>query len=588
MEFELAGLASRFLALGIDVLIQAGLAAALLILASVAFPVVVGEITGSPPAWRTGLSILGVFLIRWGYFVFFETRLRGQTPGKKALGLRVMRESGLPVGVVQALVRNLLRVADAMPLPLCVVGVASVLLSRKGQRLGDLAAGTVVVRERFRGTREPAVDSERIAGWVTRIEEGRSRSAVVLPRGRIDIRQIALIEAYFARESKLKDAQRFQLSWQIAEPLLPLFDHRAEDWKGLPDRSLRCEALMTDVLEMAGPGAAEEHPVENDAPGDVSTRAKLWEEFPARAETLLKKGVRGLSRLSPDELAVLLADCRQITSDLARAQSMGADQQTVRKLNRMAIGGHMLVYGHLKAPRRFGKRDWLTAFPRTLRANAWALLLAALLLFCPAVISAFAVRADPAAAYDLAGPEFFDFTPASGESLHRVPQLMRPVMASTIVSNNLQVAILCFAFGLSAGVGTAWLLVMNGIQLGAVIGWLGANGNPRAVWGWILPHGGTEILAILIAGAAGLLLARAILAPGPLRRSAALKAMARKALVLELGCMAMLAVAALIEGFVSPSSIGFAPRMLIAAVMIALWIAFFLGAGARRPRAGAV
>ena len=140
---------------------------------------------------------------------------------------------------------------------------------------------------------------------------------------------------------------------------------------------------------------------------------------------------------------------------------------------------------------------------------------------------------------------------------------------------------------MTLGVGTAALLAFNGVHLGSVMGWMNLTGGSRALWGWIMPHGVTEIGAIIIAGAAGLLLARAILIPGPYRRSASLRAAARKALVLELGCMAMLGAAGMIEGFVSPSTIGLASRLAIMVASVVLWLLYFWRAGRRRPESPA-
>ena len=194
---------------------------------------------------------------------------------------------------------------------------------------------------------------------------------------------------------------------------------------------------------------------------------------------------------------------------------MGADRGTLERLNRLAISGHVLIYGYARPRRR--EKGWklLAAFPRAVRANVWAIAISSALFFCPAVISSIAVRVDPSVAYDLVGPDFYDFQPASGASLHSFPQLMRPVVASTVLTNNLQVAILAFAFGLTAGVGTAWLLIVNGMHLGAVIGWLGMHGQASSVWGWIMPHGGTEILAIIMAEPPGFSSPRPCCCRGP-------------------------------------------------------------------------
>ncbi len=504
LEFRLAGPGSRLLALVIDALICGALYAALIIILVVAgFSFGGSDATSS---WLTVLVLFAFFLIRWGYYLFFEIRLRGQTPGKRAMGIRAVREGGLPLGIRHSLIRNLLRVVDSFPQPLCIVGGVSVLATRKGQRLGDLAAGTVVIRERFRARKETAEDNRQSAGWVSRLEQGRSRTPVVLPHGQVSIAQVALIEEYFRRVSRLDEEQRRSLSWRIALPLLPLFDKDPAQWEPAVDRVTLCESLLLEILDLArqsAPGGrtADREGASSESPA-AEQKARMWNDFSRRTEELLRKGRRGISRLRPAELRELLVGYRGITSDLARAQSMGADPGTLDRLNKMAISGHVLIYGYARPRRR--KTAWkvIGAFPRAVRANAWAVALSSLLFFCPAVISSIAVRVDPTAAYDLVGPDFYDFRPASSSSMHSFPALMRPVVASKVMTNNLQVAIIAFALGLTAGVGTAYVLISNGIHVGAVAGWLGMHGQASSLWGWIMPHGGTEILAIIIAGAA--------------------------------------------------------------------------------------
>jgi uncharacterized membrane protein SpoIIM required for sporulation len=285
--------------------------------------------------------------------------------------------------------------------------------------------------------------------------------------------------------------------------------------------------------------------------------------------------------MSAAEMKSLLVDYRRISTDLARAQSMGADRATVSRLNRMASGGHNLLYGYVKAKAAPGLRSWFGRFAAEIRDNYRVVLLSAFLFFAAAIVSFLAVRWNPELAFELVGPEFYEFEPAREESLHDIPEIMRPVAASAILSNNLQVSILAFAFGMTLGIGTGYLLLYNGMHLGSVIGWMSLTGNGRALWGWVMPHGVTEIAAVIIAGAAGLLLAKGILVPGAYRRSHSLKRLAGKALILELGCMLMLGVAGLIEGFVSPSQIGFSARVTIMGASILLWLLYFAAAGRR-------
>jgi uncharacterized RDD family membrane protein YckC len=149
LALDLAGLGSRFTAGLIDLLIKTLIAAALLVAAIPLGGVIAVVVEAGVP-----------LLVYIGYDVLFETLGSGRTPGKRWSGLRVMRADGGPEDLVASLVRNVLRLIDGLPLSY-LPGIASILLTRRNQRLGDLAAGTIVVRERRGGRRagEPGADA---------------------------------------------------------------------------------------------------------------------------------------------------------------------------------------------------------------------------------------------------------------------------------------------------------------------------------------------------------------------------------------------------------------------------------------------
>lgn len=138
-EFELASVGSRALAWLIDVLVMSALLFAGALITSV-FSTLVGGLAGA-------LFLIGGFLVQWWYGAILEWAWSGRTLGKRVVGLRVIDERGLRVSFLQAVIRNLVRVADLLP-GLYLLGGTSVLLDRKARRLGDIAAGTLVVRER--------------------------------------------------------------------------------------------------------------------------------------------------------------------------------------------------------------------------------------------------------------------------------------------------------------------------------------------------------------------------------------------------------------------------------------------------------
>ncbi|MBV9957192.1 MAG: RDD family protein, partial [Acidobacteria bacterium] len=149
LHFALASIGNRFLACAVDHTLQV----VAIILLYIGFYIVADMVSLSAtlqdaPKWVIALLIIFIFLIISGYFVFFEWLWNGQTPGKRWLKLRVIREDGRPITFWEAAVRNLLRTFDMMPAPFYSIGFIAVFVSAKDQRAGDLIAGTVVVRER--------------------------------------------------------------------------------------------------------------------------------------------------------------------------------------------------------------------------------------------------------------------------------------------------------------------------------------------------------------------------------------------------------------------------------------------------------
>jgi uncharacterized membrane protein SpoIIM required for sporulation len=152
-------------------------------------------------------------------------------------------------------------------------------------------------------------------------------------------------------------------------------------------------------------------------------------------------------------------------------------------------------------------------------------------------------------------------------------------MSSAIVTNNVQVAALAFAGGMLLGIPTLWVVLNNGLMIGALGALFGAKGFGLDFWATVAPHGVIELTAFQIAAGGGLLLAGAIVAPGRLRRIDALKANGRRAIALLFGVAAMLAVAGTIEGFVSPLRTAFTFRLALGALTGVLLIAYFGFAG---------
>ena len=144
LEFVLAGIGSRFMAVLLDVLIEAAVYLALFLLTLIWISS--GLFSSTRSIWWNTIVTLVIFCINWGYYAIFEALWKGQTPGKRWAGIRVIKESGRPINAFEAITRNLVRAVDFLP-GFYGIGVVTMLLNAKNRRLGDFVAGTLVVHE---------------------------------------------------------------------------------------------------------------------------------------------------------------------------------------------------------------------------------------------------------------------------------------------------------------------------------------------------------------------------------------------------------------------------------------------------------
>ena len=551
LEFELAGLGSRFLAGAVDTFfILSGVITATFI------SVILKSEFEMP---MMALTIMLIFMLFWGYHIFFEKLFQGQTPGKKLMGLQVLNQKGHFVSWKESFIRNLIRVLDSLPAPFYFLGGIFIGFDDKRQRLGDMAAGTIVVKKSsLTGGRSFG------ASWICRLEMGKMPHALRLRNGILDARRLEIIVSFINRRHAIQQPERGALAWKISEMLLELCGEDRETFAVDEGRGQRSEALLEKIYAS----------LQSDSTPKSEEKLKLWKSFGETVSSLLKSGVRGLRKLTAKELEQLIHAYRQIVSDLARARSKNTDSTTLEQINTLAILGNQLL-NRPYYKRNSSKKSFFIYFPILVRQYYKYIALSACLLLVPAAIAFYAIQWDPPLAYDLVSESFLDFNPWQEDNMHGMPPLTRPVAAAGIISNNIQVIFFAFAFGVSAGLGTAYLLINNGIHLGSVFSWLLLQGHSRAFWGWVMPHAATEILAIILAGGAGFILAEAVLRPGSRTIKESLKNAAGKAVIIEIGCVLMLLVAGLIEGFVSPSSIEFTTRIIWLIVSCLIWVIYF-------------
>ena len=311
----------------------------------------------------------------------------------------------------------------------------------------------------------------------------------------------------------------------------------------------------------------------------LAKRKTYW----ARLELLVDRSNKGgISALDHRELQELGLLYRQTASDLATVREDVTSNQLAFYLNQLLGRAHNLIYmGHkqkISGLVRFYTQTYPQVFRETFRQT-----LLAFLIFAVTGVAGWAVTIhDPAFAHRLLGPHMMD-TIEKKEMWTDSIVTIKPLAASSIMTNNLSVSFTTFALGITAGIGTIWMMVVNGMLIGVIGAATWQAGMALQLWSFVAPHGVLELPAIFIAGGAGLEIARGMLFPGLLPRRESLARAGGRAARLVLGIVPMLIIAGIIEGFVSPSGIARPLKFLLAGVLFAALTTYLVRPGAPQP-----
>jgi uncharacterized membrane protein SpoIIM required for sporulation/uncharacterized RDD family membrane protein YckC len=532
-------------------------------------------------SWVYATMILGQFLLLWGYYVAFEAAWDGQTPGKRLLGLRVVRNGGGGIDIGSSAARNLIRFVDFLPFGY-FVGMVTVVANQRNQRLGDLVAGTIVVRERLL----------RTPGRKARADEPASvdipPASEVIGVATLDDQRFALLDRFITREATLDQVSRTRIAAALATRVGA---NAAAD----PVTALR-ELYTRELAARRSTGPAVSNSgTRREEWAVVSEGRPRWDIFAANLTATRR---RGLKALTEDEVTEFVVAYRDVATDLARLRTAdrGRGSDDVFSLSRLVSSGHNLLY------RRPGKgmarmlQFMAEDVPREVRRSWRHVVVAAALLYVPAVATIVAIVRNPALAPRMLPPGMI-LRAEEGQRRGNTGADYLPdgedekgsVLSAFLMTNNIKVALMAYAGGMTAGVLTVFSLVFNGVgALGAGVGLYITKGIGGQILGFVAAHGALELTAICFAGAAGLLLATGILLPGDRTRREALVTNGLRSLHLVACVVLFLILAGLIEGNISPSRLPDSAKYatsLITVIFMCWYLS--LGRGSSRNDAGA-
>jgi uncharacterized membrane protein SpoIIM required for sporulation len=307
----------------------------------------------------------------------------------------------------------------------------------------------------------------------------------------------------------------------------------------------------------------------------IEKRQAHWSRLEALVAACDRRGVAALGHDEVRELALLY---RQTAADLSTARDDAASAALARHLNQLLGRAHNLIYAGRRPDARGLIPFYTRTFPRAFRKTLPYTLSAFAVFAAGAAIGVLLTLSDAGFERFLLGGEMMDTIERREMWTHAIIAV-KPLATSQIMTNNLAVSFAACATGMLAGVGTTYMMAFNGLLIGVIGAACFRGGMSVALWSFVAPHGSLELPAIFIAGGAGLVLARAVIAPGRLPRRDALAESGGEAIRLCLGVIPLLVVAGLIEGFVSPTSVDPMAKLVIGAGMFSLLVVYLARAG---------
>jgi uncharacterized membrane protein SpoIIM required for sporulation len=314
----------------------------------------------------------------------------------------------------------------------------------------------------------------------------------------------------------------------------------------------------------------------------LEKRKPYWSRLEQLLEQSQRGGLKSLARTDLRELSLLY---RQTAADLAAIREDKSSLHFARYLNQLLARAHNTIYAGGKSSPLGILSFFGTSYPRIFRRNLRFTLAAVVLFIVGSVVGALLTVQDPDFQMQVLGPQMVETIEHHQMWTHSIVSI-KPLASSHIMTNNLSVSFMTFAMGITAGVGTIYMLIFNGLLMGVIGVACAFSGMSLSLWSFVAPHGVLELPAIFIAGGAGLRIAHGLLFPGTLPRKQSLSIAGSEATRLLVGCIPMLIVAGVIEGFVSPTGLAIPMKFLVAAALFVLLLGYLFMRG-QEPAASA-
>ncbi len=544
-----------------------------------------------------GFILITSFIVIWFYGALFEAWNKGRTPGKIAMRLRVIGQDGSPATGPSCIIRNFLILADFLPAGF-FTGMISMLSTKGFRRLGDLAAGTLVIYE----------ESFTAQNVSPVLEHEVMQTALLLPRGlplRLPLPAQRALTAYVAKRNRFHPSRRNELAQPLAGSLALYLDQPQEVQQN-PDTFIcavqlcACypgfdiETALAHFTDSRVYDGNEKKPGPDAWRGYMSTRKqneafgeegfspvnspKRWKEL----EMLLSQRID----ITPPQASELSRLTRAVGADLALADANHLPESATAYLQDLVARAHLHLY--------HGSANWLRRIvhmvvvhtPRMLYRDG-CLRLAVTTFFGIFMLCMIGGILRPGLAEDVLGRAMIDQMETMYASAPRDRDAeTASLMTGYYISHNVGIAFACFATGIFLGLGSLVMLAYNGLVLGLIFGHMYTVNAPinTHFFEFVTAHAPFELMGIAMAGAAGLRMGWGIVWTEGRTRLASLRRSAADAVPIVSSAGVLIGLAAYIEAFVSPSGLPHAAKAAVAIGCTLLLIGYLGGLGYLQTR----